>query len=149
MNTKQEAGNEKVTIYDIARQAGVSTTTVHKALHGQKGVSDAKRQEILLLAQNMNYARNTAAQNLARKELRIGVVAEVCNREFGSSIINGIKFALDQLKDSKLTGYFGHLENSLSRPRVLADFRDMLNSDMDAVILFLLVHIRNTKSLMP
>ena len=23
MNTKQEAGNEKVTIYDIARQAGV------------------------------------------------------------------------------------------------------------------------------
>ena len=136
MNTKQEAGNEKVTIYDIARQAGVSTTTVHKALHGQKGVSDAKRQEILLLAQNMNYARNTAAQNLARKELRIGVVAEVCNREFGSSIINGIKFALDQLKDSKLTGYFGHLENSLSRPRVLADFRDMLNSDMDAVILF-------------
>ncbi len=36
MNTKQEAGNEKVTIYDIARQAGVSTTTVHKALHGQK-----------------------------------------------------------------------------------------------------------------
>lgn len=46
MNTKQEAGNEKVTIYDIARQAGVSTTTVHKALHGQKGVSDAKRQEI-------------------------------------------------------------------------------------------------------
>lgn len=107
MNTKQEAGNEKVTIYDIARQAGVSTTTVHKALHGQKGVSDAKRQEILLLAQNMNYARNTAAQNLARKELRIGVVAEVCNREFGSSIINGIKFALDQLKDSKLTGYFG------------------------------------------
>ena len=59
MNTKQEAGNEKVTIYDIARQAGVSTTTVHKALHGQKGVSDAKRQEILLLAQNMNYARNT------------------------------------------------------------------------------------------
>ena len=57
MNTKQEAGNEKVTIYDIARQAGVSTTTVHKALHGQKGVSDAKRQEILLLAQNMNYRR--------------------------------------------------------------------------------------------
>ena len=54
MNTKQEAGNEKVTIYDIARQAGVSTTTVHKALHGQKGVSDAKRQEILLLEQNMN-----------------------------------------------------------------------------------------------
>ena len=46
MNTKQEAGNEKVTIYDIARQAGVSTTTVHKALHGQKGVSDAKRQGI-------------------------------------------------------------------------------------------------------
>ena len=36
MNTKQEAGNEKVTIYDIARQAGVSTTTVHKALHGKR-----------------------------------------------------------------------------------------------------------------
>ena len=58
MNTKQEAGNEKVTIYDIARQAGVSTTTVHKAIPGQKGVSDAKRQEILLLARKLKKFRN-------------------------------------------------------------------------------------------
>lgn len=128
--------SEKTTIYDIAQKANVSTTTVHKALHGQKGVSKEKRQEILDLAQKMNYMRNVAAQSLARKEIHIGIIAEVYNHEFGSSIIKGIRFALDQLKDYKLIGHFGKLENSLSRPRVLEDFRSMLNAEMDAVILF-------------
>lgn len=127
---------DKVTIQDIAVKAGVSTTTVHKALHNQKGVGEQKRKEIMKLAHEMHYIRNVAAQSLARKELHIGIVTEVCNQEFGSSIIKGIQFALEQLKDYRLTGHFGRLENSLSRPRVLEDLRNMLNSDMDAVILF-------------
>lgn len=126
----------KTTIYDIAIKANVSTTTVHKALHNQKGVSEEKRREILQIAHEMNYMRNLAAQSLSRKEIHIGIVAEVLNREFGDSIIKGIQFALNQLKDFKIIGHFGHLENSLSRPRVLEDFRNMLNKDMDAVILF-------------
>lgn len=129
-------GSGKTTIYDIAMKAKVSTTTVHKALHNQKGVSEEKRQEILALAQDMNYMRNIAAQSLARKEIHIGIIAEVYNQEFGSSIIKGVQFALDQLKDYKLMGHYGRLENSLSRPRVLEDFRSMLNAEMDAVILF-------------
>lgn len=128
--------NTKTTIYDIATEAGVSTTTVHKALHNQRGVSEKKRQEILALAQKMNYSRNLAAQSLARKELHIGIVAEVYNEEFGSDIVDGIRSALEQLADFKITGHFGRLVNSLSRPRVLEDFRRMIEADMDAIILF-------------
>lgn len=132
----KESSPGKTTISDIAIKAGVSTTTVHKALHNQKGVSEKKRKEIIRLAHDMHYIRNVAAQSLARKELHIGIVTEVCNQEFGSSIIRGIQFALNQLKDYKLIGHFGRLENSLSRPRILEDLRNMLNAEMDAVILF-------------
>lgn len=126
----------KTTIYDIATRAKVSTTTVHKALHNQRGVSEEKRQEILALAQEMNYTRNLAAQSLARREFHIGIVAEVCNEEFGVEIIDGIQFALKQLEDYKIIGHFGRLVNSLSRPRVLEDFQNMLDDGMDAIILF-------------
>lgn len=126
----------KVTIYDIAARANVSTTTVHKALHNQRGVSEEKRKEILAIAQELNYSRNPIAQSLARKELHIGIVAEVYNQEFGSDIIEGIQFALRQMADYKIIGHFGRLENSLSRPRVLEDFQSMLDSGMDAIILF-------------
>lgn len=126
----------KTTIYDIAARAKVSTTTVHKALHNQRGVSEEKRQEILSIAQELNYSRNPIAQSLARKELHIGIVAEVHNEEFGKEIIEGIQFALQQLSDYKIIGRFSRLENSLSRPRVLEDFQSMLDSGVDAIILF-------------
>lgn len=126
----------KTTIYDIATRAGVSTTTVHKALHNQRGVSEEKRREILALAQELHYTRNLAAQSLARRELHIGIVAEVCNEEFGSDIVSGIQFALRQLADFRITGHFGRLVSTLSRPRVLEDFQGMLDAGMDAIILF-------------
>ena len=109
---------DKSTIYDIAKKANVSTTTVYKVLHNKKGVSETRRQEILTLAKQLHYSSNTVAQALARKEIKIGIIAEVFNPEFGNDIISGVKFSLNELKDHKVTGYFGRLENSLNKDRV-------------------------------
>ncbi|BDC97369.1 MULTISPECIES: LacI family DNA-binding transcriptional regulator [Treponema] len=63
------------TIAEISKMANVAKSTVSKALNGQKGVSEAKRQEILKLVGDMNYRPNLAARALAkRKTETIGLV---------------------------------------------------------------------------
>lgn len=60
---------------DIARMAGVSVSTVSRALSGSTLVPQAKREEILALAQAQGYVINEQARNLRLKKTRtIGVV---------------------------------------------------------------------------
>ena len=46
---------KKATLQDVATAANVTVSTVHKALHGQKGVSEEKRAEILRIAGSLHY----------------------------------------------------------------------------------------------
>ena len=64
-----------VTIKDIARIAGVSHTTVLKALHNKPKISPQLREKILQIAKDNNYTLNTNASNLALKTTNvIGIV---------------------------------------------------------------------------
>ena len=49
-----------VKLADIAEQLGVSTVTVSKALSGQKGVSEAMREKIKQLADELGYKQPSA-----------------------------------------------------------------------------------------
>lgn len=50
----------RVTIKEIAAEAGVSTGTVHRALYGKKGLSEQTRQQILDLCARRGYRANSA-----------------------------------------------------------------------------------------
>jgi DNA-binding LacI/PurR family transcriptional regulator len=52
---------------DIAREAGVSVTTVSRALNGYSDVSEATRRKIERVAEDMGYEPNTTARNLQRR----------------------------------------------------------------------------------
>lgn len=52
------------TIFDIAREAGVSITTVSRALNGYNDVNQATRQRIVEIAQSLDYYPSAAARNL-------------------------------------------------------------------------------------
>jgi DNA-binding LacI/PurR family transcriptional regulator len=54
-----------VTLEDVAKKAGVSTKTVSRAVNGEKGISEEKREEILRIVDEMNYVPHAQAQNLA------------------------------------------------------------------------------------
>lgn len=66
----------RTTMKDIARAAGVSSVTVHKAIYSKKGVSSETREKILRLAEAMDYSVNAAASSLKRGALHIAVVLQ-------------------------------------------------------------------------
>lgn len=55
------------TIFDIAREAGVSITTVSRALNGYSDVSVRTRERIVQIAERLHYYPNAAARNLQGK----------------------------------------------------------------------------------
>jgi LacI family transcriptional regulator len=60
----------------VAREAGVSTATVSRVVHGQQAVSPATRRRVLAVIEALGYVPDSAAQSmvLRRKEV-VGLVA--------------------------------------------------------------------------
>ena len=65
----------KVTIFDVAKASGVSSSAVSYALNGKSGVSEETRAKVLKIAHELGWKPNGAAQALAKsKTQRIGLV---------------------------------------------------------------------------
>lgn len=58
------------TIYDVAKTAGVSHTTVSRALNDQEGMTDQTRRRVLEIAARVGYERNASARVLAGRASR-------------------------------------------------------------------------------
>lgn len=64
-----------VKLADIAKQVGVSTVTVSKALSGQKGVSEDMREKIQAIADELGYKQPSVARKLKMAEnYTLGVI---------------------------------------------------------------------------
>jgi DNA-binding LacI/PurR family transcriptional regulator len=73
--TPPEAESRRLQMADIARLAGVSTSTVSRALAGSKLISEETRTRVMELARSLKYNINIGAQNLRMKQNRtVGVV---------------------------------------------------------------------------
>lgn len=65
-----------VTLYDVARLAGVSTATVSRVVHGQDRVRDATRARVQDAIEELGYVPDGAAQSLSRR--RKNVIGLAC-----------------------------------------------------------------------
>jgi LacI family transcriptional regulator len=65
-----------VTLYDVARLAGVSTATVSRVVHGQDRVRDTTRTRVRKAIEELGYVPDGAAQSLSRR--RKDVIGLVC-----------------------------------------------------------------------
>jgi LacI family transcriptional regulator len=64
-------------IQELAEKTGVSVATVSRALNGSSEVSEATRERILALAQELDYTPSAAARTLVRRRSHVvGVILE-------------------------------------------------------------------------
>ena len=81
----------KITIKDIAKELGVSTSTVSKALKDSHEISEETRKKIKAFANFYHYKPNSLALKLRNKKtMVIGVVIPEIVHHFFSRVISGI-----------------------------------------------------------
>lgn len=85
------------TIYHIAKELGISASTVSRALSGKGYCSESVRQQVIRTAQELNYAPVHAAKMLKTKKTEkiLFAVPDICN-PFYFDMINGINRVLEQ-----------------------------------------------------
>ncbi|MGA7148869.1 MAG: LacI family DNA-binding transcriptional regulator [Microbacterium sp.] len=77
MSEQMTRGWQRPSIYDVAKQAGVSHMTVSRVLNGHPNIRESTRERVLQAIDEMNYTRSSIARALAtRRAMRIGVLVD-------------------------------------------------------------------------
>ncbi len=122
-----------VTLYDVARLAGVSTATVSRVVHGQDRVRDSTRARVLRVIDQLGYVPDGAAQSLSRR--RKNVIGLVCVERqsprqqydiesmsllFYDEILRGVEARIRDHNWSLLISYLREAATDPDLPRLLS-----------------------------
>jgi LacI family transcriptional regulator len=123
----------QVTIKDIARELGISPSTVSRALKDHPDISTETKKAVNALAEKLNYQPNIVALNLRQKKTNtIGVIIPEIVHFFFSTVISGIEDIAYQ------AGYNVILaQSNESYQREVTDMKALFNSRVDGMLLSL------------
>ena len=83
--------DETITIYDVAREAGVSMATVSRVVNGNKNVKENTRKKVLEVIDRLDYRPNAVARGLAsKKTTTVGVVIPNIANSYFATLARGI-----------------------------------------------------------
>jgi LacI family transcriptional regulator len=92
-----EMGGEmarRITIKDVAREAGVSPQTVSRAINDKGEIRPETQERILRIAKRLGYRPNRIARSLAtRRSRNVGLVVPDVSNPFFASVARGIEDA--------------------------------------------------------
>lgn len=81
-----------VTIYDVAREAGVSMATVSRVVNGNPNVKPTTRKKVMAAIERLGYRPNAVARGLAsKKTTTVGVIIPDISSLFFSELARGIE----------------------------------------------------------
>lgn len=123
MDVLNVSDGKTITIYDIAKEAGVSASTVSRVLTNRARVRPEKRDRILELIEKYNFTPNAMARGLVDTRSRvIGIIAADVRNPFYSEVFVACEMA------ARKRGYTVFLYNSLNESeleqRQLAKMRE-------------------------
>jgi LacI family transcriptional regulator len=121
---------KEITIYDIAKQIGVSPATVSRALNHSSSISAETRKKIHALAEKMGYRHNPFASSLRlQKTHTIGVILHELNSYFITSVLAGIEKVVTEAK------YHLIIVHSAENPKLeVANANNLFHKRVDGVI---------------
>ena len=91
--------DDTVTIYDVAREAGVSMATVSRVVNGNKNVKENTRKKVLEVIDRLDYRPNAVARGLAsKKTTTVGVVIPNIANAYFATLAKGIDDIADMYK---------------------------------------------------
>ncbi|WP_030912000.1 LacI family DNA-binding transcriptional regulator [Streptomyces sp. NRRL F-5126] len=123
-------GGRRVTITDVARHAGVSTSAVSKVLRNAYGVSDAMRERVREAMDALDYRPHAAARGMRGRTYTIGVLLDNLRNAFFADILDGVNERLRSTDYQMLLGAAGFgAEDQLRLARAMVD------RQMDGLIL--------------
>ncbi|MVN76010.1 substrate-binding domain-containing protein [Hymenobacter sp. HMF4947] len=127
-----------VSMADLARELGVSMTTISRALSDHHSIGAATKQRVLKLAKKLNYQPNHLAAALRKGQSRLlGVVVPYIEGKFFPSVIQGIEQAASKAGFSVIVCQ-SHEDVQLERRNV----ETLLNARVAGVLVSL---ARNTR----
>jgi DNA-binding LacI/PurR family transcriptional regulator len=120
-----------VTIKDIAKMAGVSHTTVSRALRNNPAISPRTTQRIQAIATELGYTPSAMARGLKnRRSQALGVILSYLDDPFFSRVLEGIE---DVLQPQGYSLFVAASRQDIDRERAI--MQAMLERRVDGVIL--------------
>src|SRR4051812_16132579 len=105
------------TIYDVARHAGVSASTVSRVLNGKQTVDAQLADRVRAAATELDYRPNALARSLRRSQTHLwAVLVSDINNPFFTALVRGVEDVAQQARYSVV------LCNSDESPAKEADY---------------------------
>lgn len=123
---------KRVTIYDVAKEAGVSLATVSRVINGSTVVKEPTRQRVQEAIEKLGYKPNAIAQGLAlQKTTTIGLVVPEASFTYTGQIINGL------IDVAKIYNYNIMLHTITAGITDINDIiEDIIKSRVDGVVIY-------------
>ncbi|MBB3236768.1 LacI family DNA-binding transcriptional regulator [Phyllobacterium endophyticum] len=122
--------SERVTIYDVAAAAGVSTATASKALNDTGRMSAETRDRIRRVARELGFRPNALARSLTRKRsFTVGLLTDDTYGRFTLPVMAGIS---EGLIDHGVSVFLCAVEDNPALAKVHVDA--MLDKQVDGII---------------
>lgn len=91
----------QITLKDVAAKAGVSFTTVSRALHGKSDINENTRKRIVEIAEELGYHPNNVARSLRMKRTNVlGVIIPDNSNPYFANLLKGVEDAAKKRKFS-------------------------------------------------
>ena len=130
---------KRVTIYDVANEAGVSLATVSRVINGSDVVKAPTRERVQAAIEKLGYKPNAIAQGLAlQKTTTIALVIPEASFTYTGQIINGL---IDVAKIYNYNIMLHTITEGISDVKDIIE--DIIKSNVDGVVLY------NDKLMMP